>query len=237
MYFLNKDEIIRFKKALLTTIAIPFIDGIEDFIVEAIWEYTKDIDGPDPFFNIRSKKLYDVVDIRNKIGWSIKSVQWNFYPGCEFELVIQRADVYKKSLDLGYGFLDKDSDPNLIGNALLKHWSSKVIDDAISQSVSSKRVMILLKTNDMKKFAIYEDDIKLYNENDIYWEWTNTNKNGLKGLLKEDDSCVYRWYPSQKQLFERFLLPKNVQQFAIVPHRLTKECIVEVLTPYILKHQ
>lgn len=218
---------------MLTTISIPFIDDIEDFIVESIWEYTKNIDGPDPFFNIRSKKLYDVVDVINKIGWSIKSIQWDFFPGCEFELVIQRADVYKKAQELGFDEINENSDPNLIGNALLKHWTKKVCSDADTQSVDSRRIMVLLKTENKKKFAIYENDIILYNENDLYWEWTNNNKNGLKGLIKNGGKCIYRWYPSQKQLFERFVLPKNVLQFSIVPHRLTKDCVVEVLLPYI----
>lgn len=209
MYFLSNYELIRFKKALLTSISIPFIDDIEDFIVEAIWEYTKNIDGPDPFYNIRSKKLYDVVDINNKIGWSVKSLQWNFYPGCEFELVIQRSDVYKKASSLGYEYLDNNSDPSLIGNALLKHWEIKINEDAISQSINSKRIMIILKTTDKNKYAIYEDDIKIYKESELFWEWTNINKNGLKGIIKDTGSCVYRWYPSQKQLFERFILPNS----------------------------
>ena len=36
-YFLSNEEITRFTEALQTTIAIPFIDDIEDYIVEAIW--------------------------------------------------------------------------------------------------------------------------------------------------------------------------------------------------------
>lgn len=74
-YFLSNEEITRFTEALQTTIAIPFIDDIEDYIVEAIWEYAKKIDGIDPFYNIRSKKLYDVVDDKHHIGWSVKSLQ------------------------------------------------------------------------------------------------------------------------------------------------------------------
>ena len=83
-YFLTPEELKRMKDGLQATVAIPFIDDIEDYIVEAIWEYAKDIDGIDPLFNIRSKKLYDVVDTRTKRGWSVKSLQWAFYEGCEF---------------------------------------------------------------------------------------------------------------------------------------------------------
>lgn len=61
-YFLTTDEMNRLISALKVAIAIPFIDDIEDYIAEAIWKYTKNIDGIDPLYNIRSKSLYDVVD-------------------------------------------------------------------------------------------------------------------------------------------------------------------------------
>ena len=161
-YFLTPEELKRMKDGLQATVAIPFIDDIEDYIVEAIWEYAKDIDGIDPLFNIRSKKLYDVVDTRTKRGWSVKSLQWAFYEGCEFELVIQRAAVYKKAAALGFEPLNSDSDPNRIGAALLKHWNSKVEEDAVDQNVTDRRVMVLLKTEDKRHFAVFEEDIKQY---------------------------------------------------------------------------
>lgn len=236
-YFLSNEEITRFTEALQTTIAIPFIDDIEDYIVEAIWEYAKKIDGIDPFYNIRSKKLYDVVDDKHHIGWSVKSLQWAFYDNCEFELVIQRADVYKKATDLGFEPLNSNSDPNRIGAALLKHWQTKVNNDALDQGISSKRIMILLKTEDKKHYSIFEEDIVQYSPEELYWEWTNTKKNGLKGFRRSDNMCVYRWYPSQKQFFERFVLPIGTQKIDIKPIRLQKDQVVDIVLPYLEEHQ
>ena len=189
-HFLTKEELNRLKSGLIAAIAIPFIDDIEDYIVESIWEYTKCNDGIDPFYNIRSKKLYDVADQRTHIGWSVKSIQWDFYDECEFELVIQRADVYKKAASLGFEPLDANSEPNRIGAALLKHWNAKVDKDAFEQNVISKRVLILLKTKDKHHYAIFEEDIVQYAPEDLYWEWTNTSKNGLKGYRQSDNMCV-----------------------------------------------
>lgn len=231
MYLLTPRELARFIKAMRVAMAIPFIDDIEDFVVEAIWQYSKNIDGLDPLYNIRSKDLYDVVDTRRGIGWSVKSVQWSFHPECRFELVIQRADVYKKAKSLGFEKLNSNSKPDQIGHALLKHWEQKVINDAISQDVRSKRILILLKTPAKNKFAIYEDDLQLYPQDALYWEWTNEQHNGLKGILRDSGIWVYKWYQSQKQLFERFTLPINVQQFEVVPYRLTKEQLVEMISP------
>ncbi|WP_300705575.1 hypothetical protein [uncultured Desulfovibrio sp.] len=228
-YFLTAEEMRRMKEGIKTVVAIPFIDDIEDYILEAIWEYTKNIDGIDPFYNIRSKKLYDVVDNERHIGWSIKSIQWEFYPNCEFELVIQRADVFKKSNELISHTLTKESDPNLIGKALLKHWALKVEQDAQSQGVDSKRIMILLKNSTKSKFAILENDIHLYNESELKWQWTNQNKNGLQGIRLTDGKCVYRWYPSQKQFFERFILLSSADIFEVNITRLTKSQITNII--------
>lgn len=235
-YFLTASEIERLTSALRTTIAIPFIDDIEDYIVEAIWEHTKGINGIDPFYNIRSKKLYDVVDESTHIGWSVKSIQWAFYNECEFELVIQRADVYKKAAALGFEPLTSASDPNRIGAALLKHWKLKVNGDALDQGVTSKRILVLLKTENKKHYAVFEEDIVQYTPEELYWMWTSPQKNGLKGYRRSDNKCVYRWYPSQKQFFERFILPAETQRVDITPIRLSKSQVVEILLPFLEGH-
>jgi hypothetical protein len=138
LHVLSENEKHRFRKALTAAISIPFIDDIEDYIVESIWAFTKEVDSPDPFFNIRSKRLFDVTDDERGIGWSVKSLQWAFYPECEFEVVIQRAAVYKKAVQLGFPRLSSDSEPNTIGAALLEHWKRKVEEDSVFQEVNDK---------------------------------------------------------------------------------------------------
>lgn len=238
-YFLTNAQLERIEKALKAAIAIPFIDDIEDYIVEAILEYTKEIDGIDPFTNTRSKRLYDVVDTTTRTGYSVKSLKWAFNTDSEseFELVIQRADIFKKATALGFNHLDINSDPQILGAALLEHWRIKVEDDAIFQNVDSKRIFVLLKSIDNKKFAFFEEDIKLYQPDEITWRWTDDTKTGLQGIRNEDQMCVYRWYPNQKQFFERFKLPTNTQKIDIIPIRLDKAQVVDILLPYLEEHQ
>lgn len=238
-YYLTGAQLERIKKGLKAAIAIPFIDDIEDYIVEAILEYTKEIDGVDPFTNIRSKRLYDVVDTATRTGYSVKSLKWAFRTDAEseFELVIQRADIFKKATALGFDHLDINSDPQTLGAALLEHWRIKVEDDAIFQNVDSKRIFVLLKSIDNKKFAFFEEDIKLYQPDDITWHWTDDTKTGLQGIRNEDQMCVYRWYPNQKQFFERFKLPANTQKIDINPIRLDKAHVIDILLPYLEEHQ
>ena len=232
-YFLTDEQLKRMENGLKTAIAIPFIDDIEDYVVEAVLEYAKEIQGIDPFTNIRSKRLYDVVDTANAIGYSVKSHKRSFTDNAdaEFELVIQRADIFKKAKDLGFESLDTNSDTQLLGDALLEHWRQKVEVDAAFQKVKSKRIFVLLKSKDNHTFAFFEEDIRLYNNDELSWKWTDETKTGLQGIRNEDQMCVYRWYPNQKQFFERFKLPSNVQKIEINPVRLEKGQLVDILLP------
>lgn len=230
-YFLTDAQLERMEKGLKAAIAIPFIDGIEDYVVEAILEYAKEINGIDPLTNKRSKRLYDVVDTTARTGYSVKSLKWAFRDDIdsEFELVIQRADIFKKAAALGFERLNVDSDPQILGAALLKHWRIKVENDAAFQNVDSKRIFVLLKSADSKKFAFFEEDIKLYQANEITWRWTDDSKTGLQGIRNEDQKRVYRWYPNQKQFFECFKLPTNTQRIEIQPNRLSKGQVVDTI--------
>lgn len=237
-YFLNDTELLRMENGLKAACSIPFIDDIEDYIVEALLEYTRNIEGIDPFNNIRSKRLYDVVDTNSHIGYSVKSLKWAFRESVEteFELVIQRADIFKKATSLGFQPLNIDSAPQTLGAALLEHWKRKVEDDAIFQDVTSKRIFVLLKSTNNNNFAFFEEDIRLYSPDEITWRWTDETKTGLQGIRNEDQMCIYRWYPNQKQFFERFKLPTNIQIINIEPIRLTKELVVDTLLPLLEEH-
>lgn len=233
-YQLTKNETDRLKQAITVTLANPFIDDIEDFIWEAIFCYAKSLPTIDPLTSIRSKRLFDIVDRKTKTGWSAKAVQWPITPAAKFELVIQRADIFKKAKDLGFKKLDKNSPTNLLGRALLRHWyEEKVIKDAEHQKVKDKRVCILLKSRDRKKFMYFEESITEYKESDIEWRWTDASKTGLQGIRKVDSFCIFRWYPNQKQLFERFEASKHSLIFKLEPKRLPASEVVSLFAQHL----
>jgi hypothetical protein len=176
---------------------------------------------------VRKKLLFDIVG--NKIGWSAKAVQCNIKLGNEFELVIQRADVFKKRIELGFPSLTILSDVQEIGTAVLKHWQEKIIADSISQKITDKRVCILLKEVGHKRFAYFEEDIKIYQPDELVWKWTDATKTGLQGIQKTGNFCVYRWYPNQKQLFERFKLPLDTFIFTLEPQRIPLQELIDWL--------
>jgi len=231
-YNLSKQEKLRLQKGIGAALAIPFIDSIEDFIWEGIFGYMKGVDLVDPFDNIRKKSLFDVVDNRKKIGWSAKALQCRINPNCEFEIVIQRADIFRKQHELGFKNLSKDSNPDMLGRALLKHWQAKILGDAKVQKVEDQRICILLKWKN-QKFAYLEEELMEYDAGDLYWKWTDASKTGLQGIRKVDDFTVYRWYPNQTQFFERFRLGSNAYIFELVPKRFAMDEIIEILAPHI----
>ena len=233
MYPLNEKEKQRLVEAIRAVYAIPFVDDIEDYIWEAIFTYTKGIPSVDPLSHTRSKNLFDVVDEKRKIGWSIKAAQVTqdaIILPCEFEVVIQRADIFTKAKDLGFSSLSIKSSPKDLGAALLKHWyEEKVRQDAKDRGIKERRVSILLKSKNRKNYVYFEEKLVEYRESDLIWAWTNTAKKGLQARRIKDNVLVFRWYPNQKQFFERFIFPEDAYEFCIEPQRLAASDVVEIL--------
>lgn len=228
MYSLTKSELGRLREGVRAALALPFIDDIEDFIWEGVFAYSKNIPLQDTVSSIRSKRLFDIVDQSNNIGWSAKALQWNFNLPTEFELVVQRADIFKKAESLGFRKLNKDSSPPTLGKALLKHWNTKILEDAAAQSVSDRRICILLKSRDRTEYAYLEEPLKVYSNEELDWKWTDSTKTGLQGITK-NGFTAFRWYPNQKQLFERFSITEKAPVFSIEPERLPLDTAIKMI--------
>lgn len=207
MYPLTSCEVKKPKKALRAIYAIPFIDDVEDFIWEAIFCFVKDIPLTDPLTNIKKKRLFDIVDSSASIGWSAKALQREIRPQCEFELVIQRADIFTKSQELGFHSLSVMSSTEDLGLALLRHWYGKVDGDAKEQGVTDKRICILIKSKDRKTYAFLEEDLSDYKPDELEWRWTTKTKTGLQGIQKRMDFVFSDGIPIKnnflKDLFSR----------------------------------
>lgn len=229
LYELTDSQKDKLQNGIKAAIAMPLIDCIEDFIWEGVFCYVKDIPIVDPLFNIRSKKLYDVVDTNNRIGWSAKTLQVQRFPCDNFEFVIQRANIFKKREELGFPNLSIDSETSELGLALLKHWKDKVLGDAIEQDVDDLRLCMLLKSNDSTKYGYVEQELHLYEPEELIWEWTDVNKAGLQGIRVSDRRTVYRWYRGQTQFFEHIYLDKPYYTFEIEPRRKDMQSVIDLL--------
>ncbi len=213
------------KRGLQAAMTTFFVDSIEDFVWEAVFSYAKGIKIPDLLNEKRAKLLFDVVDAKNKIGWSAKTVLTpSFLGGHEVELVIQRADILGKD-----NTLSKSTSPAILGKTILEHWNKKIKSDAIAQNVNDKRVCILLKARDYAQYAYIEESLEEHKVSEIEWAWTDDNKKGLQGKRKSDKKIIFRWYASGGQLFERFVLPKKLEIIKINPNNLPADDVVDFL--------
>lgn len=226
---LSVHEANRLSDGIAAAYAIPFIDDIEDYIWEAIFSHVRDIPLVDPLSETREKKLFDLVDKKRKIGWSAKALQTNVKPGDEFELVIQRSDIFKKAENLGFPPLSTSSPPQLLGEALMKHWlDQKIKKDMLSQGVDDPRVCILLKSKDRTRFTFVEQPLEIVTTEKLSWRWTNSEKSGLQGWI--GDRLKFRWYHGQTQFFERFTVPANAPVINLKPKRLSTNKVISILS-------
>lgn len=109
------------------------------------------------------------------------------------------------------------------------HWHKKVKGDATVQGVDDFRVCVLLKTIVNSKYAYFEEELAIYSKDDLYWKWTNEAKTGLQGIRKVDNFVVYRWYPNQKQFFERFKLNDDASIFELNIERKSMTDLINLL--------
>ncbi|WP_375491252.1 hypothetical protein [uncultured Nostoc sp.] len=229
---LTDNEIERLTQAIIATIASPVIGSIEDYTWEAIFHYVKHIPLSDPALG-RSKLLYDAVDLVTKTGWSLKSLQLNSLNIANpFFFVIQRADVIKKAVQLGFPGLTEQSLPNELGSAIIQHWNEKIILSQAAQSVVNSYEGILLKTIKGYEYIYCEFPLNPLDPNTFSWAWTVDRTTGgsgagLQGSVAGKTELV--WYKNQKQLFRARNIPTQAVRITVARTRLTLDRYVETV--------
>lgn len=229
---LTNEEIERLKEGIIATIASPVIGSIEDYAWEAIFHYVKNLPILDPASG-RSKLLYDAVDVENRIGWSLKSLQKNnLSVGSPFLFVIQRADVVKKADSLGFPGLTEKSPPQDIGAAIIKHWNEKIITSRLAQDVRTSYEGILLKTIKGTEYVYCEFSLEPLESDAFSWNWTTDRKTGFSGAGLQgsiEGNLELVWYKNQKQLFRARTIPQQAAPIIVKRYRLNPTQYVETI--------
>ncbi|MEH1827184.1 MAG: hypothetical protein V7L22_17755 [Nostoc sp.] len=229
---LTDNEIERLSQAIIATIASPVIGSIEDYTWEAIFHYVKDIPLSDPALG-RSKLLYDAVDLVTKTGWSLKSLQLNSLNiANQFLFVIQRADVIKKAVQLGFPGLTEKSLPNELGAAIIQHWNETIILSQAAQGIVNSYEGILLKTIKGYEYIYCEFPLNPLDPNMFSWAWTVDRTTGgsgagLQGSIAGKTELV--WYKNQKQLFRARTIPTQAVRITVARTRLTLDRYVKTV--------
>jgi hypothetical protein len=191
------------------------------------WEYL--VSDAYDIFHIPTKLLYDVVDLETAIGRSVKTIRGPVAIGARVEPIIARADVFSKANELGYDDLSANDHPQYIGNALIRFWNDKVENHADLLGIKTRKISMLVKSDNLTKFAYFEKDIDRYDEDTFEWTWTSNQKVGLQGKIKGTDYWKFKWNPKEHQLFERWLIPKNAYIFEITPRHFTMKELKKAL--------
>ncbi len=146
--------------------------------------------------------------------------------------VIQRADVVKKSVQLGFPGLTEQSLPNELGSAIIQHWNEKIIVSQAAQSVVNSYEGILLKTIKGYEYIYCEFPLNPLDPNTFSWAWTVDRTTGgsgagLQGSVAGKIELV--WYKNQKQLFRARTIPTQAVRITVSRTRLTLDRYVETV--------
>jgi len=218
--------------AITAALSSPLLDDIQGFAWEAVFHYAKELPLRDPLTEGKTKRLFDAVDRKARIGWSLKAKQCgskvSMRCGMSIEFVIQRADIYSKAEELGYpSGLGKDTDPVLLGKAIVRLWNEKVQRDMESQKVRVPRLAVLLKSNDRRHYGYFEIGLELLDEKSLNWQWVGGFRRGLQA--KEDGRVRLRWHPSGTQLFQCLSVPTECNFFSVEPRRVPMDTFVNFI--------
>lgn len=192
------------------------------------WEYL--VSDAYDIFHIPTKLLYDVVDLETGIGRSVKTIRGSVAIGARVEPIIARADVFGKANELGYDDLSANDHPQYIGNSLIRFWNDKVENHADLLGIKTRKISVLVKSDDLTHFAYFEKSIDRYEEDDFTWKWTDEEKVGLQGKRKDTDYWKFKWNPKYMQLFERWLIPKDAYIFEVKVKHLTMKELKKALS-------
>jgi hypothetical protein len=164
---------------------------------------------------------------------SLKSLQLNSLKlGSIFLFVIQRADIIKKAVQLGFPGLTEQSSPNELGAAIIQHWNEKIISSQIAQNVVNSYESILLKTIKGYEYIYCEFPLNPLDPNTFSWAWTVDRSTrgsgaGLQGRIADKIELV--WYKNQKQLFRARTIPSQAVRITVERTRLTLDRYVETV--------
>ena len=203
---------------------------IGSYLVYLLYIGRKDITGTDwgdAFSDaIGGKHLDSPVGIADvvfeKTAWSMKTVKNSTPFNCKnIRLISGRC-----SPDYSYGITDPHDDIQKTGRAVLGIWNERV--NIAQDNYSTVRTSVLVRSNDLLSYCLFEEENHRYRTNDYYWE-VNANGNLIGKSLETNEVC-FTWQPHGSQFTIHTKVPENAVRFEIQqPPLLTKENILDTI--------
>lgn len=145
--------------------------------------------------------------VRDKMAWSMKTVK----NGSPFTCRTVRLISGRCSPDYSYGISNPHEDIEKTGRAVLGIWNERV--NIAHDNYSSVRTSILIRSNDMLTYRLFETENHRYITSNYYWE-ANANGN-LIGKDKLTDNICFTWQPHGSQFTIHERVPANAVKFNI----------------------
>ena len=203
---------------------------IGSYFVYLLYIGRKDITGTDwgdAFSDaIGGKHLDSPVGIADvvfeKMAWSMKTVKNSTPFNCKnIRLISGRC-----SPDYSYGITDPHDDIQKTGRAVLGIWNERV--NIAQDNYCTVRTSVLVRSNDLLSYCLFEEENHRYRTNDYYWE-VNANGNLIGKSLETNEVC-FTWQPHGSQFTIHTKVPENGVRFEIQqPPLLTKENILDTI--------
>lgn len=162
--------------------------------------------------------IADVVYERQ--AWSMKTVKkTNPLRSGSIRLISGRC-----SPDYSYGIQDPHEDIQKTGTAVLGIWNERV--NIARDNYNPVRTVILVRSEDLSTFSIFEEDNYRYSTNEFVWE-ENPNGN-LVG--KRGERTCFTWQPHGSQFTIHTDIPADAIKFRVrKPKAIPQEKILEAV--------
>lgn len=160
--------------------------------------------------------------VLDKMAWSMKTVKnSNPFTASTVRLISGRC-----SPDYSYGITDPHKDIQKTGRAVLGIWNERI--NIAYDLYNPVRTSILVRSNDLLSYTLFEEDNHRFRVNDYIWE-VNPNGNLIGKDVQTNETC-FTWQPHGSQFTIHTKIPKNAVKFTIKrPPLLTKDDILDAI--------
>ena len=146
--------------------------------------------------------------VYDKMAWSMKTVK-NSNPH-RVEATV-RLISGRCSPDYSYGITDPHEDIEKTGRAVLNIWNERV--NIAQDYYNPLRTSVLVRSNDLLSYTLFEDENHRYVANQYRWE--ENNNGNLIGIDLETGDIRFTWQPHGSQFTIHTRVPKNAVKFII----------------------
>ena len=203
------------------------IKKIGGYLIYLIYIGRKDISGndwgdafADAISGIHLDSPIGIADVvLDKNCWSMKTVKTKDPFSCKSVRLISG----RCSPDYSYGITDPHKDVQKTGEAVLNIWNERI--NIAADHYSRLRTGILVRSNDLLSYSLFEEETHRYRTTDYHWE-VNSNGN-LIGLDRAEKIC-FTWQPHGSQFTIHTEVPEEAVKFRIKqPPTLQKDDVLK----------